>query len=150
MPTIKQAASRLKGRHKKKRYSSVRSLKKSPQKRGIVKLSRIMTPRKPNSAKRKVSKVKLSSRFYVTAKIKGRSGFLSKHANVLVRGGRANDLPGVRYTMIKGKLDFSWKERVWRMNGRSKFGIKWDDYMWVVSEYIDKMNTGQVIEEWKR
>ena len=107
MPTLKQAASKLKGRRKKYRCNPVRSLKKAPQKRGIVKLSRIMTPRKPNSAKRKVSKVKLSTRLYVTAKIKGRSGFLSKHANVLVRGGRANDLPGVRYTMIKGKLDFS-------------------------------------------
>ena len=107
MPTIRQAASRLKGRKRKKDFNPVRSLKKSPQKRGVIKLSRIMTPRKPNSAKRKVSRVTLSTRLCVTAKIKGLSGFLSKHANVLVRGGRANDLPGVRYTMIKGKLDFS-------------------------------------------
>lgn len=107
MSTIHQAASKLKGRKKKKRLNALRSLFKCPQKKGIVLKCRIMAPKKPNSAKRRVAKIMLSNKYDVTAKIKGRGIFINKYANVMVCGGRANDLPGVRYNMIKGKYDFS-------------------------------------------
>jgi len=97
-----------------------------------------MSPKKPNSAKRKVAKVWLSNKYDVTCKIKGRSNFINRYANVMVCGGRANDLPGVRYNLIKGKYDFTWKEHINRINGRSKYGIKWDDYYWIVNEAFDK------------
>lgn len=138
MPTIHQAASKLKGRKRKKRLNALRSLFKAPQKKGMVWKCRIMTPKKPNSAKRKIAKIELSNKYSVLAKIKGRGPFLNKYANVLVCGGRANDLPGVRFNMIKGKFDFSWKEQFHRMNSRSKYGIKWDDYYWVVNDHLDK------------
>jgi len=96
-----------------------------------------MAPKKPNSAKRKIARVWLSNKYKVSAKIKGKGPFLNKYANVLVCGGRANDLPGVRYNMIKGKLDFTWKESFNRMNSRSKYGIKWDDYYWIITENMD-------------
>ncbi len=139
MSTIHQAASKLKGRKRKKRLNALRSLFKSPQKKGVVIKSRIMTPKKPNSAKRKVAKIMLSNKYSVTAKIKGKGIFLNKYANVMVCGGRANDLPGVRYNMIKGKYDFSWKESFHRMHSRSKYGIKWDDYYWVINEMYNKI-----------
>jgi len=72
----------------------------------VVKI-RIVTPKKPNSAKRKIARVKLSNRFMVSAKIKGQGHNLQAYSQVLVCGGRANDLPGVRYNMIKGKFSFS-------------------------------------------
>ena len=106
MSTIHQAAS-LKGRIRKKRLNALRSLLKAPHKKGSILKCRIMTPKKPNSAKRKVARVKLSNGFKVTAKLKGRGPFLLKHASVLVCGGRANDLPGVRFNMVKGKYDFT-------------------------------------------
>lgn len=78
-----------------------------PQKEGVVEKIRIMSPKKPNSAKRKVAKIRLSTRFKVTARIIGRTHNLQSHSVVLVRGGRANDLPGVRFTLIKGLHSFS-------------------------------------------
>ena len=138
MSTIHQAASLLKGRRRKKKLNELRSLFKCPQKKGTVFKCRIMTPKKPNSAKRKVARIKLSNRFYVTAKIKGKGPFLNKHSSVLVCGGRANDLPGVRYNMIKGKYDSTWRESFWRMTSRSKYGIKWDDYFTVLTEKLDE------------
>ena len=138
MSTIHQSASKLKGKKRKKRLNALRSLFKSPQKKGIIVKCRIMSPKKPNSAKRKVAKVWLSNKYDVTAKVKGRSSFINKYANVMVCGGRANDLPGVRYNMIKGKYDFTWREGFNRMHARSKYGIKWDDYYWVVNEIFDK------------
>jgi len=97
-----------------------------------------MAPKKPNSAKRKIARIWLSNKFDVSAKIKGKSNFINRYANVLVCGGRANDLPGVRYNMVKGKYDFTWKEHINRINARSKYGLKWDDYYWVVNEIFDK------------
>ena len=138
MSNINQEASKLKGRKKKKRLNALRSLFKAPQKKGIIIKCRIMSPKKPNSAKRKVARVWLSNKYDVTAKIKGKSVFINKYANVLVCGGRANDLPGVRYNMIKGKYDFSWRESFNRMSARSKYGIKWDDFYWILSEYAEK------------
>ena len=146
MSTIHQAA-HIKGRVKKKKLNALRSLFKAPQKRGTILKCRIMTPRKPNSAKRKVAKIKLSNKFYVTAKVKGKGPFLNKHSSVMVCGGRANDLPGVRYNMIKGKYDFTWKETFWRMNSRSKYGIKWEDYCTFVGEEIDKLDDSLFEEE---
>lgn len=99
-----------------------------------------MTPKKPNSAKRKIAKIELSNKYWVLAKIKGKGPFLNKYANVLVCGGRANDLPGVRFNMVKGKFDFTWKEAFHRMNSRSKYGIKWDDYYWIVNEHLNKID----------
>jgi len=137
--TIHQAASlKNRGRRRKKRLNALRSLFKSPQKKGTVFKCRIMTPKKPNSAKRKIAKVKLSNKFYILAKIKGKGPFLNKHASVLVCGGRANDLPGVRYNMVKGKFDFTWKEQFWRMHSRSKYGIKWDDYFAVLDDQLEE------------
>ncbi len=141
MSTIHQAASKLKGRKKKKRLNALRSLFKSPQKKGIIIKCRIMSPKKPNSAKRKVAKVWLSNKYDVTAKIKGKSIFINKYANVMVCGGRANDLPGVRYNMVKGKYDFSWREAFNRIHGRSKYGIKWDDYYWITNDFLDRLDS---------
>lgn len=90
-----------------------------------------MTPKKPNSAKRKVAKVRLSNNFKITARIIGQGHNLQSHSTVLVRGGRANDLPGVRFTLIRGVLGFHWKERIIRLKSRSKYGIPfdWDTYV---------------------
>ena len=82
-----------------------------------------MTPKKPNSARRKVARVKLSNKLMITARIIGQGHNLQSYSHVLIRGGRANDLPGVRYCMIKGALDFSWEESFKRAKSRSKYGI---------------------------
>ena len=139
MSTVHQAASKLKGKRKKQRLQALRSLQKGPHKKGYVLKCRIMAPKKPNSAKRKVARIKLSNRLTVTAKIKGKGPFLNKFANVLVCGGRANDLPGVRYNMVKGKFDFTWKEQFIRMHGRSKYGAKIDDHLWILNQFLDKL-----------
>jgi small subunit ribosomal protein S12 len=101
----------------------VHQLRLCPQKHGVVSKIRIVSPKKPNSARRKVARVKLSTGFTITARIIGQGHNLQAYSHVLVRGGRANDLPGVRYTMIKGVLDFNWEETFKRMKGRSKYGI---------------------------
>lgn len=120
MTTVHQAA---RFRVKKKHNTGVRRLAKCPQKKGVVTKIRIVSPKKPNSAKRKVARIRLSSKLMVTAKIKGQGHNLQAFSQVFVCGGRANDLPGVRYNMIKGKLDFSWEERFKRSKSRSKYGI---------------------------
>ena len=124
MPSIHQIA---KNPRKRKPYrSSVKSLERCPQKRGVVSKLRIVSPKKPNSARRKVARVRLSNKYMVTARIVGQGHNLQSYSHVLVRGGRANDLPGVRYTIIKGTLDFSWEEIYRRMKSRSKYGITLD------------------------
>jgi len=105
MSSIRQSARRNKTR--KTHKTAVPRLQTCPQKHGVVSKVRIVTPKKPNSARRKVARVKLSNRLFVTAKLIGQGHNLQSYSHVLVRGGRANDLPGVRYTMIKGVLDFS-------------------------------------------
>lgn len=120
MATVHQAA---RDRVKKKHNTGVRRLAKCPQKKGVVTKIRIVSPKKPNSAKRKVARIRLSSKLMVTAKIKGQGHNLQAFSQVFVCGGRANDLPGVRFNMIKGKLDFSWEERTKRFKSRSKYGI---------------------------
>ncbi len=94
----------------------------SPQKRGVVTLVKTMTPKKPNSALRKVARVKLSNKMEITAYIQGIGHSLSEHGIVLVRGGRVKDLPGVKYHLVRGKLDLLGVEG--RKRSRSKYGAK--------------------------
>jgi len=104
MASIHQAS---RNRVKKVYNCSVSRLQRCPQKHGVVVKLRIVSPKKPNSARRKVARVRLSNKLMITARLVGQGHNLQAYSHVLVRGGRANDLPGVRYTMIKGKLDFS-------------------------------------------
>lgn len=133
MPTLSQLAK--KGRRKKvkkRRATALRVLFNakdrvyenivSPQKRGVVTLVKTMTPKKPNSALRKVARVKLSNRMEVTAYIQGVGHSLSEHGIVLVRGGRVKDLPGVKYHIVRGKFDLMGVEG--RKTSRSKYGTK--------------------------
>ena len=111
-------------RIQKRRRSFVLSLDSCPQKKGIcVEIRNSVSPKKPNSAKRKVAKVKLSTGRHVIAAIPGQGHNLQKYSVVMVRGGRARDIPGVRYKLIKGRYDFSLYERIKRTKRRSKYGI---------------------------
>ena len=94
----------------------------SPQKRGVCTVVRTMTPKKPNSALRKVARVRLSNKMEVTAYIQGIGHNLAEHSIVLVRGGRVKDLPGVKYHIIRGKFDTAGV--VNRTTSRSKYGAK--------------------------
>ena len=94
----------------------------NPQKRGVVTLVKTMTPKKPNSALRKVARVRLSNRSEITAYIQGIGHNLAEHGIVMVRGGRVKDLPGVKYHIIRGRLDMSGV--VGRKTSRSKYGTK--------------------------
>jgi small subunit ribosomal protein S12 len=94
----------------------------SPQKRGVCVLVRTVTPKKPNSALRKVARVRLTNGMEVTAYIPGEGHNLQEHSVVLIRGGRVKDLPGVRYHIIRGSLDASGVDN--RRQGRSKYGAK--------------------------
>jgi len=94
----------------------------SPQKRGVCTVVRTMTPKKPNSALRKIARVRLSNGIEVTAYIPGEGHSLQEHSVVLVRGGRVKDLPGVRYHIIRGTLDSTGVAK--RSQGRSKYGSK--------------------------
>ena len=94
----------------------------NPFKRGVVTVVKTMTPKKPNSALRKIARVRLSNKTEVTAYIPGVGHTLAEHAIVLVRGGRVKDLPGVKYHLIRGKYDSGGVEN--RQQGRSKYGTK--------------------------
>lgn len=94
----------------------------APQKRGVCTQVRTMTPKKPNSALRKIARVRLTNRMEVTAYIPGEGHDLQEHSVVLIRGGRVKDLPGVRYHIIRGALDASGVKN--RKQGRSKYGAK--------------------------
>ncbi|OQX85377.1 MAG: 30S ribosomal protein S12 [Candidatus Latescibacteria bacterium 4484_7] len=120
MPTINQLV--RKGRVKVKKKTSAPALQSSPQKRGVCTRVYTSTPKKPNSAIRKVARVRLVNGYEVTAYIPGEGHNLQEHSMVLVRGGRVKDLPGVRYHIIRGALDSSGVEG--RMNSRSKYGVK--------------------------
>jgi small subunit ribosomal protein S12 len=100
----------------------VKDDKGSPQKRGVCTLVRTMTPKKPNSALRKVARVRLTNGIEVTAYIPGEGHGLQEHSMVLVRGGRVRDLPGVRYHIVRGALDASGVEG--RMRARSRYGTR--------------------------
>lgn len=133
MPTINQLI--RKGRKKIVKKIRATALRKSfnartrqareiinPQKRGVVLLVKTMTPKKPNSALRKVARVRLSNRQEVTAYIPGIGHELAEHAIVMVRGGRVKDLPGVKYHLVRGKYDLAGV--VGRKRGRSRYGTK--------------------------
>ncbi len=126
MPTINQLV--RKGRKKIVKRSKSPVLDKSPFKRGVCLQVKIQTPKKPNSALRKIARVKLSNGKEVTAYIPGEKHTLQEHAIVLVRGGRVRDLPGVRYHIVRGALDCAGvtgdKENNPRNRGRSKYGVK--------------------------
>lgn len=120
MPTIQQLV--RKNRKKIHRLTKSPALKSCPQIRGICTRVYTTTPKKPNSAIRKVARVKLTSGFEVTAYIPGEGHSLQEHSIVLIRGGRAKDLPGVRYHIIRGALDSTGVKN--RKQGRSKYGAK--------------------------
>ncbi len=120
MPTINQLV--RKGRKQVKRRSKAPVLDACPQKRGVCLQVKTMTPKKPNSALRKVARVRLSNGKEVTVYIPGEGHNLQEHSIVLVRGGRVRDLPGVRYHVIRGTLDASGVED--RRQSRSKYGTK--------------------------
>jgi len=120
MPTINQLV--RKGREKIKEKSKSPALQGSPQKRGVCVRVYTTTPKKPNSALRKVARVRLTNGYEVTAYIPGIGHNLQEHSVVLIRGGRVKDLPGVRYHIIRGTLDASGVAD--RKKGRSKYGTK--------------------------
>ncbi len=120
MPTINQLV--RKPRRAPKSKSKVRDLDQSPQKRGVCLQVRTQTPKKPNSALRKIARVRLSNGKEVTAYIGGEGHNLQEHSIVLVRGGRVRDLPGVRYHVIRGSMDALGVDG--RAQGRSKYGSK--------------------------
>lgn len=135
MPTINQLI--RKGRHTKKVKSKapallytlnskkqrrIRQDKGAPQKRGVCTVVRTTTPKKPNSALRKIARVRLTNGLEVTAYIPGEGHQLQEHSVVLVRGGRVKDLPGVRYHIVRGSLDTTGVSN--RKQGRSKYGAK--------------------------
>jgi small subunit ribosomal protein S12 len=120
MPTINQLV--RKGRQKIRRKSAAPALKGSPQKRGVCTRVYATTPKKPNSALRKVARVRLTNGMEVTSYIPGEGHNLQEHNSVLIRGGRVKDLPGVRYHIIRGPLDAHGVND--RKQGRSKYGTK--------------------------
>jgi small subunit ribosomal protein S12 len=120
MPTINQLV--RKGRQKVRRKSKSPVLDRCPQKRGVCLQVKTMTPKKPNSALRKIARVRLTNGKEITAYIPGVGHNLQEHSIVLVRGGRVRDLPGVRYHIIRGTLDAMGVEG--RKQGRSKYGRK--------------------------
>ena len=126
MPTINQLI--RKGRNEVVKKSKVRDLDQCPQKRGVCLIVKTQTPKKPNSALRKVARVRLSNGREVTAYIPGVDHNLQEHSIVLVRGGRVRDLPGVRYHIVRGALDTAGvegdKDGRPRNQSRSKYGVK--------------------------
>ena len=134
MPTINQLVRKGRGRKVRKSKApalqfSLNSLKNrtlrlkgAPQKRGVCTQVRTMTPKKPNSALRKIARVRLTNGYEVTAYIPGEGHNLQEHSVVLIRGGRVKDLPSVRYHIIRGTLDSEGVQK--RRQGRSKYGAK--------------------------
>ncbi len=122
MPTVQQLV--RKGRKSKPNKNKTLALKGSPQRRGVCTRVYTTTPKKPNSALRKVCRVRLTSGIEITAYIPGEGHNLQEHSIVLVRGGRVKDLPGVRYKVIRGSLDAAPVRD--RKQARSRYGVKKD------------------------
>jgi small subunit ribosomal protein S12 len=134
MPTINQLirkggrvsrVKRIKATALRRSFNSIENrpvATNSPQKRGVCTVVKTMTPKKPNSALRKVARVRLSNKMEVTAYIQGEGHNLAEHSIVMVRGGRVKDLPGVKYHIIRGKYDCAGVEG--RKTSRSKYGVK--------------------------
>ena len=123
MPTIQQLV--RKGRQSKRRKEATPALKGAPQRRGVCTRVFTTTPKKPNSALRKVARVRLTSGMEVTAYIPGEGHNLQEHSIVLLRGGRVKDLPGVRYKIVRGTLDTSGVSE--SSQSRSRYGAKKDN-----------------------
>jgi small subunit ribosomal protein S12 len=121
MPTLNQLVRRGRTQIKKFNRRSA-GLEHCPQKRGVCVRVMTKTPKKPNSALRKVARVRLSNKYQVTAYIMGEGHNLQEHSMVLVRGGRVKDLPGVNYHIVRGTLDSAGVDG--RKRGRSKYGVK--------------------------
>ncbi len=120
MPTINQII--RKGREQVIYKTKTPALKANPQKRGVCTIVRTATPKKPNSAMRKIARVRLTNGIEVTAYIPGIGHNLQEHSVVMIKGGRVKDLPGVRYKIIRGALDTTGVAK--RMQARSKYGAK--------------------------
>ena len=120
MPTISQLIKNPRSVEKKK--SKSRAMEKNPQKRGVCTRVYTTTPKKPNSALRKVARIRLTNGFEVTGYIPGEGHNLQEHSVVLIRGGRVKDLPGVRYHIVRGSLDTAGVDG--RKQSRSKYGTK--------------------------
>jgi small subunit ribosomal protein S12 len=120
LPTLNQLV--RKGRKKITKKTKAPALSNCPQRRGVCTRVYTTTPKKPNSALRKVARVRLTNGFEVTAYIPGEGHNLQEHSIVLIRGGRVKDLPGVRYHVVRGTFDTSGVED--RNQGRSKYGVK--------------------------
>lgn len=118
----KSKAPALQYTYNSQKQKRIRQPKGAPQKRGVCTAVRTMTPKKPNSALRKIARVRLTNHMEVTAYIPGEGHQLQEHSVVLVRGGRVKDLPGVRYHIVRGTLDSTGVED--RARGRSKYGAK--------------------------
>jgi small subunit ribosomal protein S12 len=123
VPTIQQLV--RKGRKTLRKKNKAPALKGCPQRRGVCTRVYTTTPKKPNSALRKVARVRLTTKYEVTAYIPGIGHNLQEHSVVLIRGGKVKDLPGVRYHIIRGALDTAGAKN--RKKGRSKYGAKRDD-----------------------
>ena len=120
MPTINQLCKKI--RKVKKRFNTAPALNGNPQKKGVCLKIFTRTPKKPNSALRKIAKVRLSNGFFVSAYIPGEGHTLQEYSSILLRGGRIKDLPGVKYHLIRGCFDLSGLEK--RKTSRSKYGTK--------------------------
>ena len=120
MATINQLCKR--GRRKKRKLNKTPALEKCPQKRGICSKLVLRTPKKPNSALRKIVKLRLSNNKLVYGYIPGEGHNLQEYSTVLIRGGRVKDLPGIKYHLVRGKLDFAALAN--RKTSRSKYGTK--------------------------
>jgi len=120
VPTISQLI--RKGRQAQRSKSKAPALMGSPQKRGVCTRVYTTTPKKPNSALRKIARVRLSNKMEVTCYIPGEGHNLQEHSIVLIRGGRVKDVPGVRYHIVRGTLDAMGVEK--RRRSRSKYGLK--------------------------
>ena len=123
MTTINQIC--RKKRKKRKKLNKVPALEKCPQKKGICTKVVLRTPKKPNSALRKLVKVRLTNRKHVYVYIPGEGHNLQEYSNVIIRGGRVKDLPGIKYHLVRGKLDFAGLKG--RKTSRSKYGTKKDN-----------------------
>ncbi len=119
---VKSKAPALLYTYNSKKQRRVRQSKGAPQKRGVCTVVRTMTPKKPNSALRKIARVRLTNQLEVTAYIPGEGHQLQEHSVVMIRGGRVKDLPGVRYHIVRGTLDSTGV--LDRAQGRSKYGSK--------------------------
>jgi len=129
MLTKNQLCSKLKTRLKVKRKVRTKALMGCPFKKGMCVKITTMKPKKPNSAIRKIAKVKLSTKRRISCYIPGLGHTLRDFCDVLVRGGRVKDLPGIQYHLVRGKYDFECKEVSYRKYARSKYGIRAEDVL---------------------